>query len=133
MADALNCGITLAKEHGSYHKTERALSKLTEALKNGDQSALKDKVEEFMAAQKTVKPHPDMLKSLEYAHERLKSGSTDLLIKAFKDDNLVGQKARLAEKVNRRLVKLGKSDEEFKKLAKETYPWSSYFSGEMNK
>ena len=74
-----------------------------------------------------------MLKSLEYAHERLKSGNTDLVVKAFKDDVLIGQKARLAEKVNRRLIKSGKSDEDFKKLAKEAFPWSSYFSGEMNK
>ena len=101
-------------------------------LKEADLSALK-RFDDFQKALKEVRPHPEMMKSLEYAHEQLKSGNDSLLVKAFKEDSCVGQKARLAEKVSRRLLKLKKGDDEFKKMAKEAFPWSSYFSGEINK
>jgi hypothetical protein len=128
LANALDSGITLAQNHGSYHKTERVLSKLQDALKGADKSALK-RLGEFEEALKQVKPSADMLKSLEYAHERLKQGSEQLVIKALQEDNLVGQKAILAEKVHRRLVKMKKPDQDFQGKCKEIYPWSSYFNG----
>lgn len=85
------------------------MSKLQDALKGADKSALK-RLGEFEEALKQVKPSADMLKSLEYAHERLKQGSNELAMKALQEDNLVGQKAILAEKVHRRLIKMKKPD-----------------------
>ena len=127
---AIKTAVKLIKNGATHHKTPRAI----EAFKEYGKTAKfpkPDVWEEFKEGLlKNWKGLDDASakKSMEYVHEMIKSDkkNASLAIGA-----LAPNKVYVAENTHRLLVKIGdtKAAEEYKKKAKEVYPYSTYFEG----
>ena len=127
---AIKTAVKLIKNGATHHKTPRAI----EAFKEYGKTAKfpkPDVWEEFKEGLlKNWKGLDDASakKSMEHVHEMIKSDKKNagLAIGA-----LAPNKVYVAENTHRLLVKIGdtKAAEEYKKKAKEVYPYSTYFEG----